>query len=214
MSPKSQKFKVRIRGQWACFTRPDVREERVSYEVMTPSAARGVLEAIFWKPAIHWKIKRIHVLAPIRFESFNRSEMSDNLKLGGAVGRFFADQSRELLDTRLLRDVDYVVEARFVLTERAGPEAEIKKFEEMFLQRLERGRCFRNPYLGCREFDARVEPAPAEWTVPEELRGRRELGLLLLDIKFHDEYGHRPVTPLFFDGVMENGVIEVPDVPP
>ena len=210
---RSATFKVRIRGEWACFTRPEPREERISYDVMTPSAARGVLEAILWKPALQWRVERIHILAPIRLQSFKRANLSENLKLSGAIGRFLSDEKREPRDTLLLRDVDYVVEASFALTAEAGPDDDLKKFEETFLHRLARGECFHNPFLGFREFDARVEPAPLDWTVPEELRGRRELGLMLLDIRFQDRYGKKPVTPLFFHAIMENGVIEVPEAP-
>src|SRR2546426_12580499 len=124
-SRRSQTFKVRIRGEWACFTRPEPREERRSYEVMTPSAARGVLEAILWKPAIHWRVERIHVLAPIRLQAFKRTDISENLTLSGAVGRFLADSKREPRDALLLRDVDYVVEASFALTAEGGPEEEL-----------------------------------------------------------------------------------------
>src|SRR5437870_5354745 len=99
---------------------------------MTPSAARGVLEAILWKPAIQWRVERIHVLAPIRLQAFKRTDVSENLRLSGAVGRFLADEKREPRDTILLRDVDYVVEASFALTAEAGPEDDLKKFEQMF----------------------------------------------------------------------------------
>jgi CRISPR-associated protein Cas5d len=210
---KSRKFKVRIRGEWACFTRPDVAEERVSYDVLTPSAARGALEAILWKPVLHWTIKRIHVLAPIRFETFKRSDIPDDLRVSGPVGRFFEHEKRDRRDMRLLRDVDYIVEARFSLTAEAGPDDRIETFEAMFEQRLDRGLCFRNPFLGCREFDASLTTAPDTWSIPEELRGHRALGLVLLDIKYQDRFGLRPVTPIFFEAVMDDGVIEVPDVP-
>src|SRR5882672_12409102 len=122
---RSQTFKVRIRGEWACFTRPEPGEERRSYEVMTPSAARGALEAILWKPAIQWRVERIHVLAPIKLQAFKRADLSENLKLSGAVGRFLADSKRDPRDTLLLRDVDYVVEASFALTAEGGSEEEL-----------------------------------------------------------------------------------------
>src|SRR5258705_387464 len=116
---RSPTFKVRVRGEWACFTRPEPSDERRSYEVMTPSAARGVLEAILWKPAIQWRVERIHVLAPIQLQTFKRTDASGKLKLSGAVGRFLADSKRDPRDTVLLRDVDYVVEASFALTAEA-----------------------------------------------------------------------------------------------
>ena len=209
---RSPTFRVRVGGPWACFTRPELRAERVSYEVMTPSAARGILEAIFWKPAIRWHVERIHVLAPIRFGAVKRNEVSEKLKVGGAVGAFFADEKREQRNTLLLRDVDYVIEAHFRLTQAAGPGENSKKFEEMFLRRLERGQCFHTPYLGCREFAATFEPAPPSWPCPDELRGTRDLGLVLLDLEFTDPDGRAPVVPRFFAAQLVDGRMDVPEV--
>src|SRR5690348_11547872 len=127
---RSSTFKVRIRGEWACFTRPEPGDERRSYEVMTPSAARGVFEAILWKPAMQWRVERIHVLAPIKLQTFKRADVSGKLKLTGAVGRFLADSKRDPRDTTLLHDVDYVVEASFALTPEAGPDDTLEKFTE------------------------------------------------------------------------------------
>src|SRR6266581_8225989 len=127
MSDRSPTFRVRVTGPWACFTRPELRAERVSYEVMTPSAARGILEAILWKPAIRWHVERIHVLAPIRFGAVMRNEVSEKLKIGGAVGSFFADEKREQRNALLLREVDYIIEAHFRLTGSAGPDDNLRK---------------------------------------------------------------------------------------
>jgi CRISPR-associated protein Cas5d len=179
---------------------------------MTPSAARGVLEAILWKPAFRWHIERIHVLAPIRFGAIKRNEVSEKLKIGGEIHAFYADEKREQRNTLLLRDVDYVVEAQFRMTPEAGPDENLRKFEEMFRRRLERGQCFHTPYLGCREFAAQFEPAPAAWETPAELRGERDLGLVLLDLVFVDRYGHKPAMPQFFPAKLIDGRVEVPEV--
>ncbi len=212
MGERSPTFRVRARGPYACFTRPEFRAERVSYEVMTPSAARGLLEAILWKPAIRWRIERIHVLAPIRFEGMRRNEVSRKAPVGREAGGFFADddQNRAQRNSLLLRDVDYVLEAHFELTEKLGPDDNLQKFVEMFRRRLEKGQCFHSPYLGCREFVARVEVAQDGWAVPESLRGRRELGLMLHDLLFGPGGS---ATPFFFDAVLVDGRVDVPEVP-
>jgi CRISPR-associated protein Cas5d len=181
---------------------------------MTPSAARGVLEAILWKPAIRWHVERIHVLAPIRFDSIKRNEVSEKLKIGGAIGAFFADEEREQRNTLFLRNVDYVIEAHFRPTSEAGPEDNLRKFEEMFSRRLEKGQCFQQPYLGCREFASTFESAPEHWEVPDELRGEKDLGIMLLDLEFADRYGRKPARPRFFPARLVDGRLDVPEVSP
>ncbi len=221
MGNRSPTFRARVRGDLACFTRPEFKVERMSYEVMTPSAARGILEAILWKPAMRWVVDCIRILAPIRFASFRRNEVNDRVSVvkvgrwmkGATPQPYFADstdkpKNRAQRNTVALRDVDYVIEAHFVLTDGAGPDDNVPKFVDMFERRLAKGQSFHQPYLGCREFPARVEAfddpdAPA---VPEELRGRKQLGWMLHDIDFGP-----PATPRFFDAVMVDGVIEVPE---
>lgn len=211
MSLRSPTFRVRVFGPYACFTRPELKTERVSYEVMTPSAARGVLEAILWKPAIRWVVERIHVLAPIRFSAVRRNEVNSRLSPGGNIANYFADEDRAQRNTILLTAVDYVIEAHFQMTDRAGGQDNIQKFEEMFARRLTKGQSFHAPYLGCREFAARFEPAPESWDVPPELRGRRDLGIMLLDLDFATSKGARP-SPRFFEAVLDHGTIEIPEV--
>lgn len=215
MMLRSPTFKVRARGPYACFTRPEFKADRVSYEVMTPSAARGLLEAVLWKPAICWRVERIHVLAPIKIDAIKRNEVARKAPVGGGdPGRYFADEdgNRTQRNTLLLRDVDYVVEAHFVMTERAGPDDNLRKFVEMFERRLARGQCFHTPYLGCREFAARVELAPSTWSVPESLRDTRDLGMMAHDLVFGDGPDGAP-TPVFFHATLANGRLEVPEMP-
>ena len=203
---QSRVFQVRIRGPMACFTRPEMKVERVSYEVMTPSAARGVLEAVLWKPAIRWRVHEIAVLSPIDWISFRRNEVTD--RASPKVYPFLADDPgrRAQRNTVALRDVDYVVQATFHMTDRAGASDNVRKFEEIFERRLVKGQCFHPPYLGCREFAADV--GPAEAAPPPIQRGiDRPLGLMFYDFDY-DEEG--PTRPLFFDARLTHGVLSVP----
>lgn len=212
---RSPTLKVRVKGDWAMFTRPELKSERVTYPVMTPSAARGLLEAILWKPAIRWRVERIHVLNDIRFSTIRRNEVNSKIsppkreivERGGPLWRYFADEDRSQRFTIALRDVDYVVEARMELTPRAGAEDNITKFVEMFTRRLEKGQHFHQPYLGCRECVASVEPVDALPAVKNPLT--RDLGLMLWDI----EYNGKRRLPRFFRARLDNGVLEVPEDP-
>lgn len=210
-------FQLRIRGALACFTRPEMKVERVSYEVITPSAARGVIEAILWKPAIQWVIRRIHVLAPIRWVSFRRNEVTQRLSLqnaerawrgGEPLAGLCVEDHRAQRNTLALRDVDYVIEAGFRMTARAGTDDNPAKFREMFARRLEAGQCFRTPYLGCREFAANVAPQVG---IFEAMHESRDLGWMLHDIEFRPG---EDVLPHFFNARMERGVIDVPELRP
>lgn len=202
---QSRQFRVRARGPLACFTRPEMKVERVSYEVMTPSAARGVLEAVLWKPAIRWCIHEIAVLAPISWTSFRRNEVSS--RMSTRRGDYVAEEDRAQRHTVALKDVDYVITASFVMTDKAGPQDSVRKFEEMFERRLEKGQHFHQPYLGCREFAADVEPAPDE--VPSVHLGvDRPLGLIFYDFERDAE----TVRPLFFDARLRNGIVHIPTV--
>jgi CRISPR-associated protein Cas5d len=204
---ESGRFRVRARGPVACFTRPEMKAERVSYEVMTPSAARGLLEAVLWKPALRWHIHEIAVLAPIEWTSFRRNEVGQ--RASPKVRDFYVEDRRAQRNTVALRDVDYVITCSFALTERAGPEDNLRKFEEMFARRLEKGQCFQQPYLGCREFVADVEPAPAEVS-PVGPKERRPLGLMFYDFDYGPTGSDAAVRPLFFEAWLEGGVLRVP----
>lgn len=208
---RSPTLSFRARGPLAVFTHPALKVERITYPVMTPSAARGLVEAVLWKPAIRWRIERVRVLAPIRFTAFRRNEVNSRalapnlatVRDGGPVPLYFADEDRAQRNTVALRDVDYVVEAYFTLTERAGPADNTTKFVEMFRRRLEKGQHFHQPYLGCREFVAEVMPADG---APDPIPESRDLGRMLWDIEYAPD-GNRPV---FFDATLEDGVMCVP----
>lgn len=205
---------VRVQGPIAVFSEPAFKAERLSYPVMTPSAARGIIEAVLWKPAIAWRVERIQVLAPIRFVSIKRNEVTRKapapsatlIREGGAPPVLFADDDRAQRNTVALRDVDYVIEARFQMTPRAGPEDNVTKFVDMFKRRVAKGQHFAAPYLGCREYAADVMPADhAPPPIPES----RRLGHMLWDIVYRRE-GNRAV---FFDAELRDGILHVPREP-
>ncbi len=191
-----------------------MKVERVSYDVITPSAARGILEAVLWKPEMRWIVERIEVLRPIRFTSVRRNEVGARAVVPDAA-QIAGDKPPPSLDATsnsvrqqraslLLRDVAYVIQARIALTERAGPQDTLPKYRDMFLRRAERGQWVRPPCLGCREFAADVGLADAG--TPPPLDQDRDLGWMLLDLV----WGGGRATPRFFHAEMRRGVIEVP----
>ena len=213
----SRDFSVRLHGALACFSRPEFSTERVSYDLITPSAARGVLEAVLWKPAIRWQVRSIALLKPVRWLQFRRNEVNSRVStrnaLGAATGGaampdFFADEDRAQRNTLALRDVDYGIVARLSLTGKAGPGDNLPKFEEMFERRLARGQQHFQPYLGCREFPAAVEPWDGNGILAEE---SRDLGWMLHDIRFGAVRGSETVNEArFFPAALHGGVVEVP----
>jgi CRISPR-associated protein Cas5d len=209
-------IKLHCWGEWACFTRPEMKVERVSYDVMTPSAARGVLEAIYWKPEIRWHIDRITVLNPIRFSSVRRNEVKDKIGAGAAKAMkddmgalaFYVDDgdNRQQRATLMLRDVGYVIEAHIEIV--SGPD-NIAKHLDQFNRRARKGSCFTRPYFGCREFAADFELLETESTPPSvhaSFAGERDLGWMLHDIDFADP---RDKQAKFFHAIMRDGVIDV-----
>jgi len=206
---------LRVWGDFACFTRPEMKVERVSYDVITPSAARGVLEAIYWKPQIRWVVDRLSVLRPIRFMNLRRNEVaskasSRNAKTAMSKGRgnlgIYVDvgKERQQRAAMILKDVEYIIEAHIELRDK---NEAIGKHLDMFRRRSEKGQCFHRPYLGCREFAADFAPVGKDEKlhVPEELCGERDLGFMLHDIDFANN-----MTARFFRATMRDGVIEVP----
>ncbi len=209
-------IKLHCWGEWACFTRPEMKVERVSYDAMTPSAARGVVEAIYWKPEIRWHIDRIVVLKPIRFTSVRRNEVKDKIGAGAAkamkdgVGNlaFYVDDgdNRQQRATLMLRDVGYIIEAHIEIL--SGPD-NIAKHLDQFNRRARKGSCFTRPYFGCREFAADFELLETESTIPAvdaSLAGERDLGWMLHDIDFSNA---KDKQAKFFHAFMHDGVIDV-----
>ncbi|MEX2643276.1 MAG: type I-C CRISPR-associated protein Cas5c [Acetobacterales bacterium] len=208
-------IKLRVSGDFACFTRPEMKAERYSYDVITPPAARGILEAIHWKPAIVWEITRIHVLKPIRFTSIRRNEVAQKIPVakvrramrGGTTAdlALVADHERVQRAATVLLDVDYVIEAEFRMTPKAGPGDNPGKHIDSFNRRARRGQCFHQPCLGTREFDARFTLIEPEASLPPAISETRDLGIMLWDI---DHAGDR--SSLFFRARMIDGVVDVP----
>ena len=206
---------IRVWGDYACWTRPEAKVERVSYPVMTPSGARGLLEAIYWHPQFRWAIREIRVLNQISTFSILRNEV--NSKMSTQSEGFYADDDRTQRHAVCLKDVDYVVVAEPVAKANTEPAA---KHRDIFRRRVERGQCFHRPVLGTREFAA--EFGPAEGAPPPLEQLNEDLGLMLWDIDFPDrdgqnrivDTGHkRPVAPLFFKARLERGVLRVPRTP-
>ena len=206
---------IEVWGDYALFTRPEMKVERVSYDVMTPSAARGLLEAVYWHPGMKWIVDRIYVLNPIEFTNVRRNEVSEivsaskvrSVMSGKSDALYISTQ--ECIQQRasmILRNVHYVIEAHFEMTEKASLQDNPGKFSDIIRRRLEKGQCYHQPYFGTREFPARFrawkggEPQTA---YPNE---KRELGFMLYDMDYSDQEN---ICPQFFRAVLENGVLDV-----
>lgn len=210
-------FCLEVSGDFACYSRPEMSVERVSYDVITPSAARSIFESILWKPAIRWQVTKIEVLSPIRWINLRRNEVGSvissrnvvtTMKAGkGALG-MYVEEDRQQRAGLLLRDVRYRLHANFEMTSRAASTDNPNKFSEMFRRRAERGQCINQPYLGCREFacDFLLVDADAP-TNPPAIAEDRDLGWMLYDLDYSTPQMPRP---LFYRAVMQHGVIMVP----
>lgn len=204
---------LRVWGEFACFTRPEMKAERVSYDVPTPSACRGILEAIYWKPAIRWQVDRIHVLKPIKFDNIRRNELGGKLaptavkkamKDGISPVEVFVEEDRQQRAAMVLRDVEYIIEAHFEFTGK-GDKNEGKHLD-MFRRRARSGQCFQQPCFGCREFPASFELIEGDLS-DSEARMERELGYMLYDMDYSNK---RDIRPMFFRASIKNGIVEVP----
>ena len=207
-------IRLRVWGDYACFTRPEMKAERVSYDVMTPSAARGILEAIHWKPAIRWVVDRIHVLNPIQFENIRRNEVES--KASKRKQAIFAAEERQQRASLVLKNVQYIIEAHFDMTEKSGAEDSEEKHYNIFLRRARQGQCFHRPYFGTREFPVNFELVEDDVKISDFVsvhQGEKDLGYMLWDQTFHiNEKGDTDeVIPYFFRATMINGTIEIPN---
>ena len=206
---------VEVWGDYALFSRPELKVERVSYDVMTPSAARGLLESIFWHPGLKWVVDRIHVCSPIRFTNIRRNEVKDTISArkmqalmekGGELYLATPDSIQQRA-AMVLGDVHYVIDAHFDMTMRASPTDNPGKFQEMMRRRVEKGQFYHEPCFGVREFPANFRPCTELPPCPEELKGEKDLGWMLLDMDYSDKEN---ITPRFFRAVLRDGVLEVP----
>jgi len=201
---------IKVWGDLACYTRPEMKVERVSYPVMTPSAARGILESVFWKPEFRWRVQEIRVLKPIRYTSILRNEVNSRQSERAARawqadgGGYDASADRAQRHTLGLRDVAYIIVAQMDLKPHA--DADPAKYRDQFRRRVRDGRCFATPFLGCREYSACFgEPDGSEQ--PIDLTD--QLGPMLLDLNYQPDKSGRG-TPRFFKARIERGVLRVP----
>lgn len=210
-----KRYCLEVQGDYACFTRPEMKVERVSYDIITPSAARAVFEAILWKPQIRWQIRRVQALNPIRWVNLRRNEVGARISsrnvttaiASGAPLGLFVEEERQQRAGLFLRDVRYRLYADLEVTDRSESPA---KYREMFERRAAKGQCINQPYLGCREFAAGFRLAdPAESIeLHPELEQPRELGWMLYDLDYSDRSNPQP---RFFLARMERGSVEIPD---
>ena len=209
-------IRLEVWGDYALFTRPEMKVERVSYDVMTPSAARGLVEAVYWHPGLKWTIDRIHVCAPIRFTNLRRNEVKSTVSARSArtvmergKGELYLCTSEDIQQRAalLLRDVRYVIEAHFDLTAQAAPGDNPGKFQDIVKRRIKKGQFYHQPCFGCREFPAQFKWCEALPPCPEELEGERDLGWMLYDMDYTDP---EDIRPLFFRAVLRDGVLNVP----
>lgn len=208
---------LEVWGKYACFSRPEMKVERVSYDVMTPSAARGLLEAVFWHPGLVYRIDRIRVCEPIQFTNIRRNEVKATANARGARSVMEHGGDAPYLDTTqeiqqraamVLQHVHYVIEAHFDMTDKAAPSDNPGKFQDIIKRRLRRGQCYHQPYFGCREFPANFKLCEEVPPCPEALAGERDLGWMLYDMDYSDVTN---IQPRFFRAVLRDGVLEVPE---
>lgn len=208
---------VEVWGEYACFSRPELKVERVSYDVLTPSAARGLIESVYFHPGLKWCIDKIYVRAPIQFVNIRRNEVSATLSASSALTAMKSQKplyiaTPEAIQQRAtlaLKDVRYVICAHFEMTDKAAPGDNPGKFQDIVTRRLAKGQCYSQPYLGNREFAAHFVPCQEIPPCPEALIGERDLGYMLYDMDYSDPEN---IEPLFFRAVMKDGLIDLTKV--
>ena len=208
-------IQLEVWGPYALFSRPELKVERCSYDVPTPSAARGLVEAIYYHPGLQWHIRRIYVLNPIKFTNIRRNEVKGKIlatdvrsAMQGSGKPLYLATSQQIAQraSMVLQDVHYVIEAEFSMTDRAAPSDNPGKFQDIVTRRMAKGQCYHMPYFGCREFPANFRawqggPIP---TIPDT----RDLGLMLYDFDYSDPQN---ITPMYFRAKLEHGVLRTTD---
>lgn len=209
--------RVKVWGDYALFSRPEMKVERCSYDIITPSAARGILEAIYWHPGMSWKIDSIHVIKPIQFTSIRRNEVKSKISANnvlsvynGAKKELFISSKEEIVQraSLLLKDVEYVISAHFDLTDKANDSDNPGKFKDIIMRRLRRGECYHTPYFGCREFPANFCLCEEEVHGAYEVVDDKDLGFMLYDMDYSNP---EDIQPMFFRAVMRRGVVDLKD---
>ena len=207
-------IKMEVWGEYACFTRPEMKVERVSYDVPTPSAARGMVESVYYHPGLKWHVDKIYVCKPIRFTNILRNEVASKISVRNVLTeangkkRSYIDRNADIQQraTTMLRDVHYVIEAHFEMTDKANPSDNPGKFQDIVKRRLRSGQAYMQPYLGCRECTAhfRLWEGGDIPTIDET----RDLGYMIFDMDYSDLEN---IQPMFFRAQMVHGVIDLTD---
>ncbi len=210
--------KVNVWGDYALFSRPELKVERYSYDIITPSAARGILEAIYWHPGMRWIIDKIYVKNPIQFTSVRRNEVKSKIlasnvlqAYNGADKPLYISTKEDIVQraSQLLCNVSYTIEAHFEMTEKANASDNPGKFKDIIMRRLRKGECFHMPYLGCREFPANFALCEEEEIhTAYDVVAEKDLGLMLYDMDYSDPEN---IQPMFFRAVMRHGVVDLRD---
>lgn len=212
-------IRVEVKGDFACFSRPEFKAERVSYDIITPSAARGLLESIFWHPGMRYVIDRIYLLSEIAFTNIKRNEVASKVSasnvqkvINSGKGALYLATPLDIQQraTMLLKNVHYIIEAHFDMTEKANVTDNSGKFQEMLKRRLRKGQNYHQPYLGCREFPAQIRLFEGNVNkLNLAYNGEeKDLGFMLYDMDYSDKNN---ITPMFFRAILRNGVIDLTD---
>ena len=209
-------MRIEVWGDYACFSRPEMKTERVSYDIITPSAARGLVEAIYWHPGLKYHIDRVYLLSPIRFTNIRRNEVKSTLLAsaalsaakGGAAPFLYTSVDIVQRASMVLQDVHYVIECHFTMTNKAAPGDNPGKFQDILRRRLNKGQCCHQPCFGCREFPANFREWPAGESIPA-LPVTQDLGFMLYDLDYSDPAN---IRSQFFRAKLENGVLDCRDV--
>lgn len=212
-------IRVEVKGDFACFSRPEFKAERVSYDVITPSAARGLLESVFWHPGMRYIVDKIYLLSEISFANIKRNEVASKISasnvhkvINSGKGALYLATPLVIQQraTMLLKDVHYIIEAHFNMTEKANATDNTGKFQEMIKRRLRKGQNYHQPYLGCREFPAQVSLFEGDVNTLQLAYAAedKDLGFMLYDMDYSDKDN---ITPMFFRAILKNGVIDLTD---
>lgn len=213
----SRGIRVHVWGDYALFSRPEMKVERCSYDVITPSAARGILDAIYWHPGLKWVIDKIYVQKPIQFTNIRRNEVKSKVLAGSALSAYNGLDKLLYINTKdeivqraamLLKDVEYIIEAHFDLTDQADIGDNAGKFKDIIMRRLRRGQCYHTPYFGCREFPVRFELYEGECIETAYPDSEKDLGYMLYDFDYSNS---GEICPMFFRAVLKDGVLDVRD---
>lgn len=214
----SRGVSIKVWGDYALFTRPEMKAERCSYDVITPSAARGILEAIYWHPGMRWIVDRIYVKKPIKFTSVRRNEVKSKVSANNVLSVYNGKSKPLYISSKadivqrasmLLCDVEYVIKAHFEMTDRANESDNPGKFKDIIMRRLKKGECFHTPYFGCREFPVKFCVCEEE-TIQTAYEDEevRDLGFMLYDMDYSNP---GDIRPMFFRAVMRRGVLDLKD---